>query len=279
MKLNFDYISSQENLIQLSLYGSGLSSSAPCIVYLHGFKGFKDWGFAPWLGENMAKSGIRLLAMNFSHNGIGDHLLEFTEEDKFRDNTFSLEVSEAREIIQKYSQGKLFGAAPETKIGVIGHSRGGGIALLSAWDMPEVSAICTWAAVSTFFRFPETAIAAWKERGIHEVMNSRTGQILELGWNLHQDLLDHGQDRLNIEKAVRALTKPLCILHGTEDMAVPTADAQAIFDWAENAAREIHFISGAGHTFEARHPFAGSNPHLDLTFHHTLKFFTYHLNS
>ena len=160
---HFSYNSERGHVIGLSLYGANLEANTPTVLYLHGFKGFKDWGFVPFLGEQLAAAGIRMLAMNFSHNGIGESLLEFTEEEKFRDNTFLLEIEEAREIIGKYHRGKLFGAVPGRKIGVLGHSRGGGVALLSTWDMPEVKAVCTWASVSTFFRYPPDVIEAWRQ--------------------------------------------------------------------------------------------------------------------
>jgi len=39
-------------------------------VYVHGFKGFKDWGFVPYIGETFASKGFAFLTFNFSHNGI-----------------------------------------------------------------------------------------------------------------------------------------------------------------------------------------------------------------
>jgi uncharacterized protein len=278
MVSHFPYCSERGFTIGLSLHGSQLEPSAPCVLYLHGFKGFKDWGFVPYVGERFAAVGIRLLAMNFSHNGIGENPLEFTELDRFRDNTFSLEREEAMEILDKYSRGKLFGAQPGMKLGVLGHSRGGGIALVAFAAHPKVHAICTWASISTFARYPQSLLDQWKKRGTIDVTNARTGQVMQLGWNLHTDLMAHIHDTLDIRGAVAASDKPLCFVHGDADEAVPDADAHALFEWAENARAEMHLIPGAGHTFGAKHPFEKTHHHLEDALGHTLNFFIRHLN-
>lgn len=284
MKQDLTFTTSRGHQTGLSLYGGDLPADAPCVVYLHGFKGFKDWGFVPFLGESLAKKGFRVLAMNFSHNGIGANPVEFTELDRFRDNTFSLEVEEAQEVVKAYHAGNLFGAAPGANMGLIGHSRGGGIALLASRGMTDpaifgLKAVCTWASVATFFRYPEESLAQWKKDGVIEMLNTRTKQMMQLGWQLAQDLLDHGHDQLNIEKATRMLEIPLCIVHGTEDQAVSVKDAHKLFAWADSNASEFHELAGAGHTFNAIHPFAGSNPSLDAAIAHTYNFFHHHLKA
>lgn len=279
MVQNFSYTSANGHPMALSLYGGNLSPDAPCVLYLHGFKGFKDWGFAPYLGQRFAEAGIRMLAMNFSHNGIGQNPMEFTELEKFRDNTFSLEVDEAREVLEKYRQGRLFGAKPGARMGVLGHSRGGGVALVTFAAHPDVAAICTWASVSTFARYPKHVIDLWEQQGFLEVPNARTGQMMLLGWRIHTDLMAHIDGKLSISKAVGSMKKPLCIVHGDADEAVPDADARALFEWAEQTSAELHLIPGAGHTFGAKHPFEGTHAHLEHALSHTLKFFTLHLNA
>lgn len=272
---NIAYESSRGHQMQLSLYGAGLGPSTPCVVYLHGFKGFKDWGFVPYTAERFVGAGFRFLAVNFSHNGIGDDPLNFTELDKFRDNTFSLELEEAQEVIGEYANGLLCDESSDAKIGVLGHSRGGGIALLTAGASEYVSAVCTWAAVSTFKRYPEALIAEWKKQGFMEIKNSRTGQVMQLGYGLHRDLLEHLDGKLNIEGAVRGLDKPLCVIHGTADAAVSVNDAHAIYRWAESG--ELHVITDAGHTFGAKHPFDGTNPMLEEVVGHSIRFFELNL--
>ena len=51
------------------------------VVVVHGFKGFKDWGFFPHLCEEIAAGGHAVVSFNFSWNGIGaDDPQEFMKE-------------------------------------------------------------------------------------------------------------------------------------------------------------------------------------------------------
>ena len=38
----------------------------PLIIFLHGFKGFKDWGGFPYLLEKISEKGFITVAFNFS---------------------------------------------------------------------------------------------------------------------------------------------------------------------------------------------------------------------
>src|SRR2546423_263552 len=70
----------------------------PVILFLHGFKGFKNWGPYPAVCEKIAGAGFISIAFNFSHNGVGDDLMNFTEPDRFAENTFSLELDELSDV-------------------------------------------------------------------------------------------------------------------------------------------------------------------------------------
>ena len=41
MKKDYEYICSDGEILRITSYGE---NNARCIVYVHGFKGFKDWG-------------------------------------------------------------------------------------------------------------------------------------------------------------------------------------------------------------------------------------------
>lgn len=279
MTETISFTTSRGHELAMTLYGSDLAADSPCVVYLHGFKGFKDWGFVPFLGETMVANGFRLLAMNFSHNGIGPNPLEFTEEKKFRDNTFSLELEEAVEVVKAYVGGKLWKIEGTPKMGLLGHSRGGGIALLAGSQLPELSGVATWAAVSTFRRYPEPVIEKWRKEGQLEVRNARTGQILHMGWQIHEDLLEHIDGKLSIEQSARNIGKPLLVVHGAQDPVVLPVDADNIASWAGEWVEGPYFVLGAAHTFGAKHPFEGPNAVLDDTLNRTVSFFQRHLNS
>jgi uncharacterized protein len=43
----------------------------PVILFVHGFKGFKDWGAFPDACEEFARVGFAVVAFNLSLNGVG----------------------------------------------------------------------------------------------------------------------------------------------------------------------------------------------------------------
>ena len=95
------------------------------VVVAHGFKGFKDWGLFPYLCQRLAEGGHAVVSFNFSLNGIGDYPTEFTELEDFARNTFSRDVDEILIVLEQVRSGGIL-AVPPTRLGLLGHSRGGG---------------------------------------------------------------------------------------------------------------------------------------------------------
>lgn len=276
MKNNHTFTASDGEIIRATSYGAADNDNPRCLVYVHGFKGFKDWGFVPYLGEYLAGRGFYVITFNFSHNGIGDNLLEFTELDRFAQNTFSREVRELTEIVAACQDG-FFTPVTNPKIGLLGHSRGGGITLLTARRLPEITAAVTWSSVATLSRYSEQTKKTWRENGFIEVVNQRTGQIMRLNDTLLDDIERHGADTLNIDAQVKNLHKPLLIIHGEDDDGVPVEEARRIYGYANPETTELFLMPNTGHTFDARHPFGGTNDRLEMVLDKTVAFFENHM--
>ena len=277
MSKDFILITSQNEKLRITTYSFDNTGTSPCIILVHGFKGFKDWGFGPFIGEYLARKGFFVITFNFSHNGVGDSLTEFTELDKFADNTFSLEITELNELISAYLKGD-FCIVENKKIGLIGHSRGGAISLLTANKNKFVDAVAAWSAVSKLDRYSERQKEKWREKGVFEVLNTRTKQVMKLNVSLLEDIEQNSNDRLNIEKAVRGLNKPLLIVHGKQDLAVSFDEGKKLFEWADKRFTEFYPIENIGHTFDIQHPFKGSNNKFDTVLNKTTEFFKSNLN-
>jgi dienelactone hydrolase len=272
MKSDLIFTASDGEKLPVTTYGSNTGENTRCVFYVHGFKGFKDWGFVPYIGEYLANKGFFALAFNFSHNGIGDQPTEFTEPDKFARNTLSREVQELSELVEAV-KGGFFGSVNNSRIGLLGHSRGGGITLLTSAIKKEIGAAVVWSAVSSFNRFSEDHRAKWRKDGYIEVVNQRTGQVMRLNKTLLEDFEIHQDNLLNIEKAVKNLPCPLLVVHGEEDESVPVSEGQQIHKWADPTASELLMVPNTGHTFGARHPFDGSNDKLDFVLERSAVFF------
>ncbi|MEW6196009.1 MAG: prolyl oligopeptidase family serine peptidase [Bacteroidota bacterium] len=247
------------------------------IIFVHGFKGFKDWGFGPYLADFFAKKGFQSILFNFSHNGIEENSTEFTELDKFADNTFSREIRELSELINALRD-NFFDLGAKGRIGLLGHSRGGAVSILTGSKRNDIAALAVWASISKLNRYSRRQKEEWRKKGKFEVMNMRTKQIMKLNLSLLEDIEQNSTGSLNIEKAVKNLNTPLLIAHGDQDLAVPVSEGEQLYDWADKSNTELYKLYGTGHTFDIVHPFKGSNPKFDRLLQKTSDFFTSKLN-
>lgn len=245
------------------------------VVVVHGFKGFKDWGFFPHVCERLAAAGHAVVSFNLSHNGIGSDFQNFTELDRFGANTLSLELDEVLAILDDVIGGDLLPRSPD-KVGILGHSRGGGQAVLAAAEEGRVRAVATWAAVSHFDRWSDETKQEWRADGRTWILNSRTGQQMPLDVGLLEDL-EANRERLDISAAATRLNRPWLIVHGVDDLTVRVDEAHTLARAASNC--RLVLVDGAGHTFEARHPFVGSTAQLDRALEATVAHFGKHLSS
>lgn len=273
MRKDFPFKTSLGNIVNCSLYSSLPFGEQACVIYVHGFKGFKDWAFVPHVASRFEEAGFAFLSFNFSHNGIGEDMESFTEPEKFEKNTYSLEVSEVQEIIKTSCHTDFFGGKAHSGLGLLGHSRGGGVALLAASRQPEVQAVCTWAGISTVDRYSKAHMQEWDKKGFNEVVNSRTGQVFKMGRDMLKDIQKNGKKSLNILQAVKSLNRPYLIIHGQNDSSVPPHEAEQLSIFADSDMSDMRMIPNTNHTFGAVHPFVGSTEALDLAIGYGLDFF------
>lgn len=242
-----------------------------CLIFVHGFKGFKDWGFVPYIGEYFAEKGFFVVTFNFSHNGIGENFTEFTELDKFANDTYSRQCNELTEIITAVKSG-VFGVK-FSFIGLIGHSKGGAVSLLTAYKNKFINAVAVWSSISKLDRYSRKQKVMWRKDGYFSILNSRTGQILKLNVKFLEDIEKNKLTSLNLEKAISMLNKPLLIIHGQQDLTVKISEAKNIFHWSNKKYTQLKIIKSTGHTFNIKHPFEGTNEKFEQVLFLTNKFF------
>ena len=253
---------------------AGRSTPRPAVVILHGFKGFKDWGMFPVFSERLARAGFTAVTHNFSGSGVDD-AGDFTLPSLFGHNTFSAELQDTRLILDALLHGELGVPAP-TAVGLVGHSRGGGIAILETAQDQRVGALVTWAAIASVMRWPAHERTAWRKAGKTTVRNARTGQVLPLYTDVLDDI-DQNEARLDIEAAAARLRVPWLLVHGTSDEAVDFAEAELLKSAAPTETTSLLRLEGAGHTFGAVHPWRSTTPELEAAFDATLGWLTSHL--
>lgn len=224
------------------------------VLFCHGFKGFKDWGAWNLVAKKFALAGFVFVKFNFSCNGIGEmELLDFTRLDLFEQNNYSKEIKDVETVLSWIKNDNFWKAIPIEEINLIGHSRGGGIALVSALENLEINKVITWASIGDFDRFgSKENIEEWQKVGFKNFYNSRTKQDMKIAFQFYEDFKKN-EARLNIESTCKQLKKPLLIMHGKKDEAVGFSHAQRIKNWKKTA--ELVLLENANHVFGARHPY------------------------
>ena len=255
--------------IHVDVRAGGRAAPRPAVVVLHGFKGFKEWGFFPPFAERIARAGLTAVTFSMSGSGV-DAAGEPVHPERFGRNTYDAELRDTAVVVEAVLRGDL-GTAPPSTLGLVGHSRGGGIALLHAVNDEQVHALVTWASISRVDRWDEATRRRWRADGSLEVVNARTGQRIPVSTAL-LDEAESGAERFDIEQAARRIDVPWLIVHGTNDESVPVAEGERLARLGGPEVTTWLPIEGTGHTFGAAHPWKPPVPTADLVFDATLQF-------
>lgn len=254
-------ISSTENLpIRYDLLIPSTTSGTilPVLLFVHGFKGFKDWGAFPDAYEEFARAGFAVLAFNLSLNGVGESMTEFDEPERFRRQTLSQDLADVGSVIEAIKKKEIANnkvVLNTDKIGIIGHSRGGHTAVVAAAEYSEIQCLVTWSAVADYnARWSKEMIEDWNKKGFTEIENSRTGQILPIDKVVYDDAIRNA-DRLMAIRRVQELYIPSMFIAGKKDESVPYQDSGKLYRKSPAHDKEVRLIDNAGHTFEISHPF------------------------
>lgn len=241
----------------------------PTVVICHGFKGFMEWGFFPPLANLLAERGMTAIRFNFSGAGMkpGDNLV--TDTEAFRLATLSRDRDDLLDVLAALERGELAaGRADISRLGIIGHSRGGNTAVLTAahanWRQ-RLRALVTWASVGSYpDLYPEALKDEWRQNGHLNVKNARTGQELPVDASVLIEMETHKSELTALGQAPH-VEAPWLIVHGTDDPGVPVEQARQLNEAATHEQEHMRLlleIQDGGHTFGAVHPFQGPTPHL-----------------
>jgi pimeloyl-ACP methyl ester carboxylesterase len=267
--MNFQ-ITSTENL---PIRGDIAAPSDPraLVVLVHGFKGFKDWGFFPWLSESLCEAGFVAVRFNMSRSGIGEGSESFDRLDLFRDDTYSIQVADLLSTIRE-GQSRF----PDLPTFLVGHSRGGGVALLAAAEVASLAGVVTWSAIARADRWDAATKKKWRADGYMDIENSRTKQTMRLGTAVLDEVEALGGTKLDVSSAARRINVPWLVVHGDADATVPVREAELLCDLAPGYAMPW-IVEGGNHGFGAAHPVIDPPPMLALVTRGTVSFFAEHI--
>ena len=228
--------------------------NTPIVLFVHGFKGFKDWGAHNLVARYFAGNGYRYIKFNLSHSGVpASNPKDVTDLEAFASNTVSKELFDLNAVLDFIE--KAYGA--ETKVNLIGHSRGGGLSIIEAANDLRINKLITWSAISDFSSlWKKGQETEWKKNGKIFVTNARTKEQMPLNVTLLEDFQENAQ-ALNIMDAAKRINIPWLIVQGDDDVNVPFENAQKLADANPNS--RLAKIERANHVYGASQPYEGES--------------------
>lgn len=222
----------------------------PLIIFVHGYKGYKDWGAWNLMAERFAEAGFYFVKFNFSHNGTTIENPEtFADLEAFGNNNYSKELSDLDCVINFFSENPLVNT---DQISLIGHSRGGGICIIKTAEDMRIQSLITLASVDSLERFPKNeAFENWKKAGVYYIENGRTKQEMPHYYQFFQDF-ENNYHRFNVERSMEMAKAHILIVHGTSDEAVSVKNADHLHILNPNS--ELFIVENANHNFGAKEP-------------------------
>lgn len=222
----------------------------PLVIFVHGYKGYKDWGAWNMMAEKFAEAGFFFVKFNFSHNGTTtENPHNFDDLEAFGNNNYSKELSDLNFVVDYFIKNpKVDGQ----KVVLIGHSRGGGISIIKICEDERINGLITLASVDTLDRFPNPEnLEKWKQDGVYYVENGRTKQQMPHYYQFFEDFKNN-EHRFDVERSMEMVKAHVLIIHGTKDESVNVKHAEHLHLLNPNS--ELHLIENANHTFGAKEP-------------------------
>jgi hypothetical protein len=234
------------------------------VVFVHGYKGYKDWGAWGLAGNKFLNEGFSFSKMNLTHiGGTFENNIDFPDLEAFCRNCYSFEVEDVVFCLNEIQKELKDAGVVVDKIHLIGHSRGGGDVILAGTKFP-VDSIITWAGISSVLkRTPQMGSEQdlnWKKAGVHYVQNGRTKQQMPHYYSMMEDLVKN-RAFLDIKEACKNASAKMYHIHGDSDEAISLKEAEDLSEWSGG---ELKIIEGGNHTFGTKHPWVDADLPKDL---------------
>lgn len=232
----------------------------PLVIFVHGYKGYKDWGAWDLMAEKFAEAGFFFVKFNFSHNGTTvENPENFADLEAFGNNNYSKELSDLNFVIDHFVKNP---QVDHQKIVLIGHSRGGGISIIKTCEDERINGLITLASVDTLERFPtKEKFEEWQEKGVYYVENGRTKQQMPHYYQFFEDF-KNDEHRFDVERSMEMAKAHVLIIHGTSDESISLKNAEHLH--ILNPTSELYLIENANHTFGAKEPWEEDDLPKDL---------------
>ena len=257
------------------------------VVFLcHGFKGYKTWGFFPYLAGRLREIGTAACAVDFSYNGtfpegsaqqrppvvsttvagapsppevapmppVPPRRTRYPRAELFRINTLEREIEDLALALRAVARDGLGGRVDRTaSLGLFGHSRGGVSVILNALANERVRVLCTWSTPDHPDHFTARQKAVWRRHGEFDFTDAIDGTRLSLSV-AYLDDLEKNHELYDLRRRTKRLPVPHLIVHGDMDLAVPVRCAYSIHEAEGGLLDKRLVVLRTGHTFGVADP-------------------------
>ena len=231
--------------VTLTMPGDDLNVGVPMVVLVHGHGGTRqENGAFTELASMLAEVGIGSIRMDFP--GCGDSTEAFTHNNitnMLHDVHAAFEFAIAQPGVDM------------GRIGILGYSMGGRLAMLTVDDEPAYRATVLWAPVALEGSEPMAEYFGGKEH-YEQLRNEalKKGQVTFASpWGQEQQLGDKFFDDLERSEPLEALSRyrgNLLVVHGSADSAISVNQGRIASQVAlSTASAELKIIRGADHGF------------------------------
>jgi len=208
------------------------NKNPPLLLMVHGFTGDRlgnPHGLFVKTAKIFCKKGYAVLRFDF--RGSGD------SADWFEHQNIDTELEDLKRVLNYIE--KLNGIN-KNKIGLIGHSRGGFVSVISASKDKRIKCLVAWSP-AVFMK------KLWGKKWVKNIR--KNGHVYDIyGFKLTKQLVNRDFEFDNIINQVKNVKAPLLILHGNKDRSVPLYHSRELYRNA-NKPKKIIIIEGAYHGF------------------------------
>jgi len=229
-------INSRSLLLSALINRPAASRPCPAVLVLHGFTGFKEEEHIRDFAEGLAAEGF--VALRFDASGFGESEGEL--EKDFRVTHYIEDIDTAIQFLSSLPY------VDRNRLGVCGHSLGGGLALIAASKTPLVQACCAVQPSTVTVKDDRTYdLKEWEKSGWFEKKSEHPRyDKIRLPWAFALDRM-----RYDAIEAAAKVSVPLMIMYGTEDQAIDSEDCRRMFE-AAKGEKELVELKGFAHDFK-----------------------------
>lgn len=245
----FELHITDQRVVRGDVYKANTAPSKGTLLLCHGYKGFKNWGMFPHVASELAEV-VDVVALNFSHNGVGENLMDFTELEKFARDTYSRDIEDIQVVIADIHKDEAV-----KPIFLLGHSRGAAVSLIYALDHPEeIAGVISWNGIANVDLLTPENKTEMRATGRSYTLNGRTKQMMPLDLEILEDM-ERNKERFDIISRVSGASFPITLIQGTADGERGIRGSENLV--ANNANIQWVRIPEGNHTFGSVHPFQG----------------------